>query len=190
LRWSLAAASQLPLFFLVGWVLLSLSTGEANIGVFGKHPGSPVAMLAVLFAFDMIFGGALGEEIGWRGFALPVLLRDSKPLGAALVLGVVWSLWHLPIDLAGGFGAAGIAGVIFRLLFTGSLSVIVTWYFIRSGHGLLTAFLIHTTINWLPVLEFSNYETAIGLLFIMMFLFAMTVGLGDKNMRGPRGPFA
>lgn len=190
LRWSLASAIQLPLFFLAGWLLLSLKTGDAGIGVWAKHPDRPVAALAVLFSFDMIFGGALGEEIGWRGFALPMLLRNSRPLGAALVLGVGWSLWHLPIDLTAGFGAAGLFGAFFRLLFTCCLSVIMTWYFIRSGHGLLTAFLIHTTLNWLPVMEFANYESSMVLLFIMMALFAAVVGLGDKNMRGPRGPLS
>ena len=188
LGWLAAAGLQLPVFFLVGWVLVNQGAGELGIGVTGQVAGSAWATLGVLFAFDLIFGGALGEEMGWRGFALPVMLGKAAPLGAALVLGVVWALWHLPIDVTAGFGAAGLAGVVFRLLFTCSLSVIMTWHFIRSGHGLMSALLIHTTLNWLPVMEFSNYEPAMGALFILMMLFALAVGFGDPAMRADPAP--
>jgi membrane protease YdiL (CAAX protease family) len=40
--------------------------------------------------------GPLGEEFGWRGFALPRLLKHRRPLAAALILGVIWWAWHLP----------------------------------------------------------------------------------------------
>src|SRR5215469_11672630 len=40
--------------------------------------------------------GALGEEIGWRGYALPRLLRLLSPLNASIVLGLMWAIWHVP----------------------------------------------------------------------------------------------
>jgi len=43
-----------------------------------------------------IFGGALFEEVGWRGFALPRLQAQLGPLRWTLVLGGVWAAWHLP----------------------------------------------------------------------------------------------
>ena len=67
----------------------------------------------------------------------------------------------------------------------------MTWYYIHSGHGLLTAFLIHTTLNWLPVFGFARYEIAMGLLMLMMILFSARVLYGDEHFRavpdgGPR----
>ena len=49
----------------------------------------------------------MGEETGWRGFALPRLQAHLGGLGASLVLGVVWGLWHLPLTLTSDDSAAG-----------------------------------------------------------------------------------
>lgn len=179
IAWVTAAAVQLPLFFLVAWMLLHTAgtgMGEPQSGLHASWMG-----LVILFSFDAIFGGALGEELGWRAFVLPRLLADHSPLASALILGVIWGLWHLPIDLTAGFGAAGAAGVCFRLLFTCPLSVIIIWYFIRSGHGVATSFLIHTTLNWLPIMQFSHYQMAMGLLMIAMLAFGIAVVAGDSR---------
>lgn len=183
LGWCLAAACQLPFCFLLAWLIVNAPRGDFGVEVFTGGLAAALPGVAVLFAFDLVFGGALGEEIGWRAFALPRMLSRWSPLRSALLLGAVWALWHLPIDLAVGFGAAGVGGVVFRLLFTCSLSVVVVWYFLRSGHGMLSSLLIHTTLNWLPVLEFTNYEAAMGVLFVMMFLFGLLVAFGDRRMR-------
>lgn len=185
LLWSLAAALQLPCFFLLAWLLVSQKAGDFGIGALQRGLAASSPSLAVVLSFDLLYGGALGEEIGWRAFALPRLLEKRPPLAAAMILGALWALWHLPIDLAGGFGPAGVGAIVIRLLMAGSLSVIITWYFIRSGHGMLTALLIHTTLNWLPVLEFSHYEAAMGLLLVAMIVFALFIAFGDPRLRRP-----
>ncbi|WGX76637.1 CPBP family intramembrane metalloprotease [Paraclostridium bifermentans] len=55
----------------------------------------PLIFLTWIAPF-MIFGGGL-EEIGWRGFLLPKLLSKYSPLKSSLLIGLIWSCWHLPL---------------------------------------------------------------------------------------------
>jgi membrane protease YdiL (CAAX protease family) len=57
--------------------------------------------LILLLIFTLGFDG-LGEEIGWRGFALPKLLESRSPLVASLILGALWAVWHFPYALTRG----------------------------------------------------------------------------------------
>ena len=69
-------------------------------GVLASFKGlASVAPLPTLGLFVYIFflGGPLGEEPGWRGFALPRLQRRYGPLVGSLILGPIWAFWHLPI---------------------------------------------------------------------------------------------
>src|SRR5215210_7112326 len=59
--------------------------------------GMPLLSVAVFLAFSIVPGSALGEEIGWRGYALPRLQAGSSALSASLILGVIWSFYHLPL---------------------------------------------------------------------------------------------
>jgi CAAX protease family protein len=61
---------------------------------FARFSGIPVIGLAGVLL--LIFTGALGEETGWRGYALPQLQRRFGPLASSLMLALVWFGWHLP----------------------------------------------------------------------------------------------
>jgi membrane protease YdiL (CAAX protease family) len=54
-------------------------------------------MAPLLWIVILIVGGPLGEEIGWRGFALPRLLPRLGPLGSSVAIGAMWLVWHLPL---------------------------------------------------------------------------------------------
>jgi membrane protease YdiL (CAAX protease family) len=54
-----------------------------------------------LFLFSIFPGSAMGEELGWRGFALPRLQVGRNALAASLVVGTVWGTYHLPLFLLG-----------------------------------------------------------------------------------------
>lgn len=99
----------------------------------------PGAMLGAM-AFMLMLGPV--EEIGWRGLALPLLQRRMAPFWAALVLGLIWGVWHLPAFFLAGTPQGGWS---FMPFFVGavSLSLIVTPLFNASGGSILLAALFH-----------------------------------------------
>ncbi|SFR27986.1 CAAX protease self-immunity [Lentzea waywayandensis] len=95
----------------LGGPVLSLDAGRALIATAGG---------AVPFFVGMLVGGPLAEEPGWRGTAYPRLLASMGRFGAALVLGVAWAFWHLPLffmtgTVQAGFGLVSWSGLLFTL---------------------------------------------------------------------------
>ncbi|MEE4607396.1 MAG: CPBP family intramembrane glutamic endopeptidase, partial [Desulfobacteraceae bacterium] len=95
----------------------------------------------LLALLRMAFKGPV-EEIGWRGLALPMLQRRMAPFWAALVLGVIWALWHLPAFLLGGTPQSAWSLTPF-LVGTVALSVIVTPLFNSAGGSILLPAFFH-----------------------------------------------
>lgn len=94
--------------------------------------------------------GPLGEEAGWRGYALPRLLSRWNPLTSGLVVGLAWTLWHLPAMLLGGIVTSGVKDIGWYALGTIGLSWLMTWLFVRSRGSVLIAGVIpHFVINGL-----------------------------------------
>lgn len=182
--WILLSLILLPISFLLAWLLVNASGGNSTVTVFDGNMLKSLWSVALIFAFNLLFGGTLGEEIGWRGFALPRLLERFSPLQASFMLGVVWALWHLPIDIRYGFGLTSAGAVIVRLLWTWPLTIIFTWFYLRSKRCLLVPFMLHTSGNILPDLGVSNYEQAIVVLSVLNAAFATAVGF--RLAKSPR----
>lgn len=95
--------------------------------------------------FFLLFNG-FGEEIGWRGLALPVLQRHFGSAGGNLVLGVLWALWHLPLFWLKGSYQYGDSIVLFVLLLT-AWSLIIGVLVNRCRGSILPAILFHESAN-------------------------------------------
>src|SRR5215217_7890439 len=91
LRWYLFVLFGLPAVMVLGTLLRPGALASFDISALP----SVLAYLGA-FAFMVFLGGPLGEEPGWRGFALPRLQRLHGPLVGGLILGSLWALWHLP----------------------------------------------------------------------------------------------
>jgi membrane protease YdiL (CAAX protease family) len=94
-------------------------------------------------------GGPFLEEFGWRGFALPRMQRQFGPLGASLLLGVLWAFWHSPFFLPGGFTPHGASLLFIGLFVLVALAstMLMTWVFNHTQGSLLLAFLAHDSID-------------------------------------------
>lgn len=107
----------------------------------------PAFSFPVLLAYNLFFFG-FGEEVGWRGFALPHLQGKFTALVSAILLTILWALWHLPLFFyRPGYTSmdyAAIAGWLFSLL-TGS--ILLTWLFNASRASIFVCAVFHSTID-------------------------------------------
>jgi uncharacterized protein len=141
-RWYLVALC-LPLLVILAGLALFIASGNS--------PGTisavvPWYLLPVVFVFALITGGPLVEEPGWRGFALPFLLESKSPLFASLLLGVVWSLWHLPLFFISWSSQFGLSLVYYVIMNIG-FATLITWVFISTKESVLPAMILHTSFN-------------------------------------------
>jgi membrane protease YdiL (CAAX protease family) len=106
------------------------------------------------YAATFFGGGPLGEEPGWRGFALPRMQPRYGSLWGTLFLGILWSCWHLPDFLTaskgGGPGADWTTFLMNFPIFTlavVSLAVIMSWIYNHTGGSIFAAILAHASVN-------------------------------------------
>lgn len=104
--------------------------------------------------------GPLGEELGWRGFALPRLLASMGPVLASLVLGTLWTFWHVPMML----WSPGASMPSFMAL--SPTSIAIYWVQITSVTAAMTVLFLHTRGSLLlAVLAHMTFNTAESILF-------------------------
>lgn len=130
----------LPTLVLVA-VGLSVLLGGDSPDVTVAIPGA-----VALFVLSIFPGSAGGEEIGWRGFALPHLQAVRTALGASVVLGVVWGVWHLPLYLI-GTDIRPLSLFAPWVILTVAASIIYTWAYNGTGGSLLIVVLFHAASN-------------------------------------------
>jgi membrane protease YdiL (CAAX protease family) len=135
--WYLFLLLGFPVIFFAG----ALINGNASTApIFTEAAG----VLIPAIGFMLVLGPV--EEIGWRGFALPILQRHLLPFWAGLLLGVVWAVWHLPAFMLSGTPQAAWG---FLPFFAGSVacSVILTAFFNDARGSILLAMLFHFQMN-------------------------------------------
>jgi membrane protease YdiL (CAAX protease family) len=94
----------------------------------------------------VVFALIVGEELGWRGYALPRLLAERSALAASLIVGALWGVWHLPTFFVPGAPQYGLPFAAFLLL-TVAYSVVIGWLFVHAHGSVLIASLMHGAIN-------------------------------------------
>ena len=94
----------------------------------------------------VVFVLVVGEELGWRGYALPLLLEKRSAVTASLILGLMWGIWHLPTFVIPGTPQYGLPFAAFLLL-TIEYSILMTWVFLHTRGSVLIATLFHGAIN-------------------------------------------
>lgn len=156
--WGIAILGPAVLY-LLGLGAYLLMGGEAPPFTMVREELNLIPLYLVMVVL-MPWNGPVGEEFGWRGYALPKLQNKYGPLIASLVIGSIWGIWHLPSFFApqGVIGAIATAlGMVFLIPYTlGTIanSIFMTWLYNKSKASALIAGIIwHAAINfWAPVL--------------------------------------
>lgn len=146
--WYLPTLLLIPGLMLLAYVLMRM------LGVPLPAPVVPVLLaLALFFAF---FIGALGEELGWSGYAIDPLQHRWNALTAAIILGSVWALWHLvPWAQAG----RSPDWIFWQCVETVALRVLLVWIYNNTGRSVFAAALCHASINvsWFMFPNFGSH---------------------------------
>lgn len=135
-----------------GVLLAGWATDSVRFDAAAFAPIKFVMLFFVMAAID----GPLGEEVGWRGVLLPELLRRMSPLTAAAIVGVVWYAWHVPLYAA----EERLADIGEHALFLYSciaLSVIFTWFFLKSGASTFLMIYLHDATNYSTFLRIKLF---------------------------------
>ena len=169
LRWSLVALLLIPVVAVTGLLAHSFFGGpQLGLRTTALFPQVIVILLI-----------SLGEEYGWRGFALPRLQKSLSALHASLVLGMVWGIWHYPGFLIGAGVPLDMPFTVF-MCWTVLAAVLMTWVYNNTGGSVLSAILMHSaanaTFNYLPVLpEFVGQMTTFSVFLGLLALAAVLV---------------
>lgn len=145
-------------------------------------------LIPLAFLWVLVTSGPLGEELGWRGYALQPLLDRHGRNNASLILGIVWSSWHLPLFWLTGTPQASLPFGWFLIQTTG-MTFIYTWLYQRTQRSVLLAMLFHaannTAAGFLPLLPVAasggsllTYALLTGLTWLVAIILMVA---------GPRG---
>ncbi len=172
------------------WLLLVLFLMPAvSLAVFGLMrlmgmplPAAQFQLLPALLMFIAFFVGALGEELGWSGYALDPMQERWGALGASLLLGLVGILWHLTPLLLMGRPPAWIA---WWCLYALTFRIFTAWLYNNTGKSVFAAALFHAILNLSYMLfpvDGSHFDMRIASLFMACIAVVVVVVWGPKTL--------
>jgi membrane protease YdiL (CAAX protease family) len=140
-RWYLFAAA-----YMAAIKLSAAAIHRLLLGAWPRFGSEPLLLMIGATILSLVVGGQTGEEIGWRGYALPRLASRLGFGSAALLLGVIWAAWHLPLFFFLQGDVRGQSFVVYLLQVT-ALSVAFAWLYLKTGGSLLLTMLMHAAVN-------------------------------------------
>ena len=143
-RWYLFAVSYM--------VLIKLTVALAHRVITGSWPRfDPQPLGTIIVGIIISTPYQSGEEIGWRGYALPRLAERTGLARGSILLGLIWACWHLPLFflLAPGNDEYGQSFPVWALGVT-ALSVAIAWLYTHTNGSLLLTMLMHSAVNNIP----------------------------------------
>lgn len=164
----------LTLFPLLGYFTIALKVGRETdfptfiLSAVNQKSWTEFWLFVLL---STLVGGPLGEEIGWRGYALPRMLNHWSVNETNFLLTFMWALWHAPLHFLGIYPGSWV-DFIGRFIWMIPLTYLLTWLYQRTNGNLLLAILLHASFNIAPTRLEPTYF--IFSLFLWYWLFMQT----------------
>ncbi len=172
-RWWGAAALAQPALLALAALAASLGGGWPPV-----TPLSPLSTAAFIVNVVFLLLATLGEEIGWRGVALPALQTRRSALASSCILALLWGVWHVPfwllLDTFDQFGGPYLA---LNFMLGLPLTVYITWIFNHTRSSLLMPVVLHVTFNIVNtlLLPVTLSMTAFGVFIILEWIVGLLV---------------
>ncbi len=176
-RWVFVALFLFPLLMVLGSVI-DVSTGAAWPSFLEDEQLVVYLVSAVLtFVALAVLGGALGQELGWRGFLTDGLLAQYHPILIGFLVGFLWAFWHAPLYFNGFYEAESIElafrAFLLRFVWNIPLGLLFTWLYIRSKASTLLAVIMHASVSVsqqvLPITT-TGFDYGILLMIVLLAL--------------------
>lgn len=180
--WWLVALAPVGFYLLVSGVVWLFQGQPIDIIAMGQVDFLPPLGLAALPMWMLTFG--IGEETGWRGFALPRLQEKRGPMGATMILWAFWALWHLPLFFY-SYEISILPGFLIGLL---AGSIIFTWLYNSTGGSVLLVAVWHGAYNFTTACSSCKTGVSAAVISTLVMVWAIIVVLLLKPMRLVRKP--
>jgi membrane protease YdiL (CAAX protease family) len=125
------------------------------------------------FLFFLLIGGPFQEEFGWRGYVLDKMQLNWNALESSIILGVIWSLWHLPLFYIDGSPQINQSFINYTLALI-LISIIYTWLYNNSDGSILVVMIFHATYNMSSTI-FPLNKTLSGIAYYNILLDVVVV---------------
>jgi len=165
--WWLVAIAPLLLHVLVAIVSRFIQGRWPDLGLLGQIDFLPNLGTGALLLWILTFG--LGEETGWRGYALPRLQRGRSAFSATVILWVLWSLWHLPLFFY-SYDFFIVPGLLIGLL---AGAVVFTWLYNSTGGNILLVAVWHGAFNFTTGCIACKTGIAAAILSVLVVVWAV-----------------
>ena len=175
--WWLVALAPLVLYALLALVLRFIPGQGADLAELGQIDFLPNLGAGALLVWFLTFG--LGEETGWRGFALPRLQRGHSAFSATLILWVFWALWHLPLFFY-LYDATILVGFLLGLL---AGAIVFTWLYNSSGGSILLVAIWHAAFNFVTGCVACKAGVAASVVSTLVMVWAVVIVVWCKPAR-------
>lgn len=174
------------LLVLIGPIVLILVADLIYIVLGGESPRQWLVFPSNFSFIGPLLAGSLGEEFGWRGFALPRLQKRYSALWASIIIGVIWGTWHLwPVITPGGFAQLtpyDLAQTYIRLI---STAIIYGWLYNSTKGSLFLVMIAHAGHNIATEL-IQIPTTGTNVVPVIIALLYLAAAIAVVLMTGPR----
>lgn len=172
--WWLVALSPLIVLVLISLALRLAHAATLSIDLLGQIDRFPALGIAALPFWIATFG--LGEETGWRGFALPRLQRGRSALTATLILWSLWALWHTPLFFY-MYPTSVLPGLVIGLL---AGAIVFTWIFNSTGGSVLMTIIWHGLFNYTTACSACKTSVSAAAISTLVMIWAVIIILVFK----------